>query len=143
MEDFVKDNFAVLALISISSIIGGIIWWLRLKNLLANCTAETIGKIISAEEGNIDELWDVVVQFNVEDNLVLTKKISTRKRPPKIRDSSGKKVRGIGQEVAVLYNPDNTNQYYVKGYSSTYTVSFLAILFGLALAAFICDKCFT
>jgi hypothetical protein len=138
MKELTMNNFTLLALTSAFAIIYGIIWWMWLKKLLDKCTAKTIGKIISSGKDDIDELWYVVAQFNVEGKPVLTKKISTVKRPPKIQDySTGKKVMGVGQEVTVLYNPDNTSQYYVKGYSSTHRGPFLAILFGLALAVFL------
>jgi hypothetical protein len=137
MKELAMDNFTLLAFTSISLIAGGIFWWVYLKRFLEKCTAKTIGKIISAKKDNIDELWYVVAQFDVEGKPVFTKEISTMKPPPKIRDSSGKKVMGIGQEVTVLYNPDNPSQSYVKGYSSTYRGPFLTILFGLALAIFL------
>ena len=103
-------------------IIAGIIAMIQGNILELRCTEKTTGTVVenviekSYNSKNTSYLYFPVIEYQVGDRII-SQKSSSGQNPPKYK---------VGEQVEVYYNPNNVEEYIIKGDS---TPKFLGILF--------------
>lgn len=113
-------------------VIAGIVVLNQGNNLKNRCSEETIGTVVELiREVNSDDeyIYFPVIEYQVGDDII-SQKSRSGQGSPKYRE---------GDQIEIFYNPDNIQEYIIKGDSTSSFVGIMAIVLGsvAVLAGFI------
>lgn len=104
--------------------IGGFIY-VRNDNLVKNCTEEVVATIVDIEEeistddDGVEYIYYPVIEYKALGNIVKVK----------MNSGSSTQVYNVDDKITILYNPNNTKEFVVKGDKSLniFSVAFMAL----------------
>ena len=124
----------ILVIISgIIVLVVGIILFLNAKGLEKRCTAEAIGKVVDfkIEEGT--ETEDGYVRTTYTYFPIIEYKAGNKTVTKQSSIGSQSKKYSINDQVDILYNPDNIEEYTIKGDSTSNYLSIIFIIVGIII----------
>ena len=97
-----------------------------------NCTKEATATVVdmdeefSADEDGASYMYYPIVEYQVGDNLV-TSKMNSGSSTPEYR---------INEKISILYNPNKTDEFIVKGDKSSKIISIVLLAFGVFVTGY-------
>lgn len=120
----------VVILIGIMAIVLGIFVMISGSRLAKVCTAETTGTVVGIlreeetdSEGYINVVYTPQIEFKVGEQLVTIRG----------NGSSNASDHTVGEQVEIMYNPDNVNEHMIKGDNSSSIGGIVWIVLGVVI----------
>lgn len=122
---------ALLLLVGIAFIFVGILIMKQGDSLKKRCTEKAIGtvvEIISERESISDDYTDRIYYPVIE------YQVGERTISQKSRSGQNTRKYDVGQQVVIYYNPNNVEEYFIKGDSSSQFIGIVFIVIGSVVA---------
>ena len=119
-------NRFIVIIIGIVLLTAGAFLLIKNNMLIKNCTVEAEATVVdmdqeySADDGG-DYMYYPIIEYKVGEETVRAT----------MSKGSGTPEYNINDKIAILYNPDNTEEFIVKGESSSKLISILFIALGV------------
>ena len=122
---FISSPFLLVGIIFI---IFGIVTMNQVNDLKRRCTEETIGTVVevicesdySSTEDSYTYTYYPVIEYQVGERTI-SQKSRSGQYPPKYK---------VGEQVEIYYNPDNAEEYIIKGDSTPHSLGLVFVVIG-------------
>ena len=118
----------ILVIVGIAIISLGIFFIIRGNSLAKVCTAETTGTVVGIlseeetdSEGFTSIMYTPQIEYSVDEQLYTAKG----------NGSSNASDYKVGEQVQIMYNPNNAEEYIIKGDNSSNIIGTILIVFGV------------